>query len=345
MLNDLFGVLKNALVDHIRLATGYQPTATAQSPVVFATADKVETVDFQLGAVTMLLVNLEEDRKALPADPYRRTLADGTRLAVNAPVALNICVLFAARFSNYLDSLRHLDLIVQFFQKNRAIDPTSMPKLAGTNIDKVVCELVTIPLTEMNHVWGRLNTAYQPSLIYRVRVVFYLDPDGVPAAAAAKAPVVVTSSMATPPPDSIVPTTPQPVRWAYYCITDLANATTKLRLVDKATTDPLEFSTYCRNLNTTPDASDVLGSYLVRRHPNQTVVRFVSATPVPPSDEPRRYLELQLDTEVLSRPLANPSAASLSRIDLSAADASPNSCDVLTHVIEYRSQVTQTTTQ
>lgn len=342
MLSDLFGVLKDALVDHIRLGTGYQPTVSVQAPVVFTGADKVEVVDFPLGAVTMLLLNLEEDRKALPADPYRRTLVDGTRLMVNPPIALNVTILFAARFSNYLDSLRHLDLIVRFFQKHRAMDAASMPKLAGKNIDKVLCELYTTPLSDLNQVWGPLNTAVQPSLLYRLRVVFFHDRDGVPAAAAAKPAEIGVSGSAIPAPTANVSTFPTSVRWAYYCITDLADAKSKLKVVDDAS--QLKFSDPGRDLRASPDASDALGTYLVQRHPGESVLRFVSKTAVPWEDPPRRNLELQLDDELLSGPLANPSKKSLSRIDLSLPGETSNPCDVLMHVIEYRSQITHTTT-
>lgn len=342
MLSDLFGVLKDALVDHVRLATGYQPTVSVAAPVSFIRSPKIETVDFADNSVTMMLLNIEEDRKAMPADPYRRTAADGTRLMVRPPIALNVFVLFVARFSNYADSLRHIDLIVQFFQKHRAMDPSTMPKLVGKNIDKIACELFTVPLSELNHIWGPLNTAYQPSLVYRFRVVFYHDMDGVPAAAAAQAPIIGVSGSSSPPPTTALPAS-EPARWAYYCITDLTDAASRLEIMDTDPANPLVFSP-ARNLGVVPDASDALGTYLVGRHPGEAVLRFVSNASIAADDEPRRNIELRLEGEVLSRPLSNPSKNSLSRIDVALPGNASNPADVLMHVIEYRSQITQTTT-
>jgi len=183
MINEVFQVLRDALIDHIRLRSGFRPTESTQEPVVFFSGDKVDTIDFKLGAVTMLLVNIEEDRTARPADPYRRTLPDGTTMIVKAPVPLNLYVLFVARHSDYLESLRSVALVVQFFQKHRVMDRASMPALSA-RIERLVAELVTIPVTEQNHVWSLLQTAYQPSLLYKIRMAVFEDEDGLPAAAA-----------------------------------------------------------------------------------------------------------------------------------------------------------------
>ncbi len=183
MLSDLFRVLRDALIDHIRLVSRAAATASLDTVVVYANSRTLTSVEFDNSAITMLLVGLEEDRKVLPPDPYRRTLADGTTVVVKPAVALNVCVLFVSRFGSYLETLKYLDYVVQFFQKYKLIDRTTVPALEGTKIEKLVCELVTIPVLDNNHVWGMLNTAYQPSLLYRIRVVVFHDADGVPAAA------------------------------------------------------------------------------------------------------------------------------------------------------------------
>jgi hypothetical protein len=180
MIHEVFQALNDGLTAHLRL--GWSGSTTlATEPVVFFRSNKLEIVDFTLGAVTMMIVSIEEDRRALPAEPYRRTLPDGTLQLVKAPVPLHLYVLFAARFDDYLDSLQSVSLIVRFFQKHRVIDHASMPALSD-KIEKLTCELVTIPITERNQVWEMLNTAYQPSLLYKIRMVVFHDDDGIPAA-------------------------------------------------------------------------------------------------------------------------------------------------------------------
>jgi len=190
VIHDVFRCLRESLVDYVQRATGVGPGDAAQEPILFPGADKVEALDVKLGAVTMLLVNIEEDRRARPADPYRRTLANGTTVATSPPVPLNIYILFISRFNDYLESLKHVGLIAQFFQEYRVINRDNMPSL-GTSIDTLTTELITTPITEDNHIWKTLSTPYHPSLLYRVKMVVVQAADG-PVLPKVSAPTVET---------------------------------------------------------------------------------------------------------------------------------------------------------
>jgi hypothetical protein len=177
VIHDVFRCLRQALVDYVQHATGIGPGDAAQEPILFPGADRVESLDVKLGAVTMLLVNIEEDRRARPADPFRRTLPDGTTVAINASVPLNLYILFIGRFNDYLESLKHIGLIAMFFQEYRVITRENMPTL-GSNIDTLTTELITTPITEDNHIWKTLSTPYHPSLLYRIKMVVVQAADG-----------------------------------------------------------------------------------------------------------------------------------------------------------------------
>ncbi len=179
MINDVFQGIREALLEHLQRVTSYSPTEAMRELVMFPGADKIEAVDFKLGAVTMLLVNIEEDRRGRPADPYRRTVGDGTSVAVNAPIPLNLYILFVARFNDYLESLKYTGLITLFFQAHRIINRENLPNLSE-RIDSLTTELITTPITEDNHVWRLLNAAYHPSLLYRVKMLVVQDPHGTP---------------------------------------------------------------------------------------------------------------------------------------------------------------------
>jgi len=177
VIHDVFRCLREALVAHVQHATGVGPGDAAQEPILFPGADKVESLDIKLGAVTMLLVNIEEDRRARPADAFRRSLADGTTVAISAPVPLNLYILFIARFNDYLETLKHIGLIALFFQEYRVINHENMPTL-GASIETLTTELITTPITEDNHIWKTLSTPYHPSLLYRIRMVIVQAADG-----------------------------------------------------------------------------------------------------------------------------------------------------------------------
>lgn len=176
MIHDVFRCLREALVAYVQQATGVG-AGVAQEPVLFPGAARVESLDVKLGAVTMLLVNIEEERRARSADPYRRTLPNGTVVAISPAVPLNLYILFIARFDDYLESLKHVGLIAQFFQEYRVMNHENMPAL-GTNIETLTTDLITQPITEDNHIWKTLSTPYHPSLLYRVKMVTVQAADG-----------------------------------------------------------------------------------------------------------------------------------------------------------------------
>jgi hypothetical protein len=124
----------------------------------------------------------------------------------------------------------------------------------------------------------------------------------------------------------------------------LANADTELHIVDEAPDGSVLLfrDEDRRKLNDAPDSSDPVGTALVEQSGTLSCVRFISSEPVACLEVPRRYLTLRLGTEKLSSPLPNPSPRRPSRIDLSTGNGSTQTCEVLTHLIEYRNHLTQT---
>ncbi|APR88512.1 hypothetical protein A7982_13861 [Minicystis rosea] len=178
MISDILVVLRDTVNEHLTASLGWRGPVPDQGPVVFLDSDKADGLELKLGAVTLLLVNLEEDHTLRPADPFRVALPDGTTQRVHPPIQMNAYVLFAARFKDYEQGLRSISLILQFFQSHRVLDHESTPALSN-KIQKLTMELLTLPLSELNQLWGVLRSSYQPSLVYKVRMVVFQDEDGV----------------------------------------------------------------------------------------------------------------------------------------------------------------------
>jgi hypothetical protein len=178
MISKALLVLKDAVNDYLSTNSGWSSADSDFGQVVFLESEKVDVIDFKMGAISFLLVNVEEEHSVRPADPYRRALPDGTGQRVSPPIQLNLYVLFVARFSDYKQSLRYISLILQFFLTRRVLDHESTPAL-DDRIEKLTMDLLTLPLGEQNHLWGILRTAYQPSLLYKVRMVVFQDEDAV----------------------------------------------------------------------------------------------------------------------------------------------------------------------
>jgi hypothetical protein len=165
MLGEVIGLLKDQVNAYLGARSGWGTAQPDHGQVDFLKSDRVESPDFKLNGVTLLLVNLEQEHALRPGDPYLRTLADGTSQRV-------------ARFTDYQEGLKYISLILQFFQSNRVFDHENAPNLSPA-IDRLLVEPVTLPLSEQNMLWGLLRAAYLPSLLYKLRLVVYQDEDGV----------------------------------------------------------------------------------------------------------------------------------------------------------------------
>ncbi len=143
--------------------------------VAFVAGDKIgDSVVFTLGCVSVLLVKVEEENTLRPADPYSAVAANGTRQRVYPEIRLNLFVLFVAHFADYSLSLRWLSQVVGFFQNKPVFTPENSPSL-GPGVDRLTVELLTLPFTQLNEIWGALRTSYRPSALYRVRMVVFRD--------------------------------------------------------------------------------------------------------------------------------------------------------------------------
>ncbi len=108
--------MKNRLNTYLN--SGSNPDESHEDPVVFLDGQNMDALTFKLGAVSVLLINIEEENALRAPDRYMRMSPDGTRQKVHPEIRLNLYVLFVARFTDYKQSLRHLSLIIRYFQNH-----------------------------------------------------------------------------------------------------------------------------------------------------------------------------------------------------------------------------------
>lgn len=174
MINTALGVLKNKLNEFIRVKTGEDTER-----VKFIQSSNNEPVFFTHDAITPFLINVSEDRKFRNADQFSGVVKNGIKTQSNPEIRIELMILFVSRFKEYDQALNFLSLIIKFFQANRIFTPTNSPTLADDNIEKLIMELISLPLEEQNQVWHSLNTSYLPSVLYRVRLLHFLDEQSI----------------------------------------------------------------------------------------------------------------------------------------------------------------------
>lgn len=177
MISETLVFLKDRLNGH--LSADQSANESHEDPVVFVDGEKMDPLSFRLGALSLLLINIEEEKVLRPPDLYRRTMSNGTHVQVQPELRLNLFVLVVARFKQYEEALRRLALVIQYFQTHRLFSRPEATALPAT-IEQLVIELLTMPFAEQNEVWSSLRLAYHPSVLYKVKLALYQDETGTP---------------------------------------------------------------------------------------------------------------------------------------------------------------------
>ena len=120
--------------------------------------------------IIVSLINVEENR--VSRDP-RNYIKSGTELLLkNPPVHLYLTLLFTATRSGdaYGPALQNLQRVIQFFQGKYVFDHSNTQGM-DAGIEKLILEMVSINLEQLNHLWSILGGRYQPSVVYKMRMV------------------------------------------------------------------------------------------------------------------------------------------------------------------------------
>jgi hypothetical protein len=130
--------------------------------------------------VIVTVVNLEEESAFKNLPNYTKTTNGSVRYQ-NAPVFLNLYLLFTSNFNNYVTALAHLSEVIQFFQgknvfnlKNAPGDNNEIPDPDVGEL-QIILDLYTMTFEQINHLWGSLGGKQIPFVMYKARLVKVLD--------------------------------------------------------------------------------------------------------------------------------------------------------------------------
>ena len=174
MINTALSVLKEKLNEYFRIKTEVDSDL-----VKFIESNGSDPVSFTNNAVTPFLINVSEDRKFRNPDQFSGVTRYGRITQANPEIRIELLVLFVSKFSDYDQPLNFLSFVIKFFQAHRIFTPKNSPALADEKIEKLVMELVSLPLEEQNQVWHSLNTSYLPSVLYRIRLIHFIDEQSI----------------------------------------------------------------------------------------------------------------------------------------------------------------------
>lgn len=123
--------------------------------------------------VAVFLVNIEKDTAPLHVgDPGISGARE--RLVNHPPLHLNLFLMFSANFGgpNYPEALKFLSHTISFFQKNPIFTHQTTPDL-DPRIDKLILDIENLNIKDLSSLWSILSGKYQPSVLYRVRMLTF----------------------------------------------------------------------------------------------------------------------------------------------------------------------------
>ena len=173
LIHEVFNLLKD------QLNTYFKTIGQVEDKVVFIdTKQNEDTIKFTHDKITPILINIEEERIMRPPELYAANMGQAIKMGNFPEIRINLLTLFVARFGDYAQGLNFLSHVIKFFQINRVFDHTNTPTLSP-DIEKLVMELTPPVLQEQDAVWNALRTSYLPSVLYKVKMLVYLDQESL----------------------------------------------------------------------------------------------------------------------------------------------------------------------
>jgi hypothetical protein len=120
--------------------------------------------------IVITLVNLEKETlQKLPSKAITNSFG-----SQNAPLQINIYVLFSAHFSstNYGESLRFISFIMAYFQEKNVFTKSNTPNM-DPKLEKLSIEIVDMSMDALSNLWSLLGAKYMPSVLYKIRMLHF----------------------------------------------------------------------------------------------------------------------------------------------------------------------------
>jgi len=128
------------------------------------------------------LVNIKEEKALKNIPNFVRDDIKLTAVYENPPVCLNFQVLMSATHANYTNALLVLSRAIRFFQfrnvftqdnvdKNSMLDGKPANSLDQLESFKLIFDLYSPTMEEVNHLWGTLGGKQYPFVLYMLRML------------------------------------------------------------------------------------------------------------------------------------------------------------------------------
>ena len=143
--------------------------------IAFLESQNDEITDALKNAVALTIINLDEEAtlKNFPNHSIENTKT----IYKNSVINLNLYLLFSANRDKYVNSLKDISKIIEFFQGKKLFTQANTifnrNSSAMSNVDnfRFTVELYTPTFEELNYIWGTLGGKQFPTALYKVSMM------------------------------------------------------------------------------------------------------------------------------------------------------------------------------
>lgn len=186
MISHAFQIVINELNKHLKDAYPVNPPASPLTIQLGNMAEgfssNVNTAAVGRDLLILSLVNIREEKSLKNLPNYVRNDVTLRAEYENPPVFLNFLILITSTHKDYSNAMLSLSRVLRFFQfKNVLTEDTVLPTSISDNkpvkeIDqlesfKLIFELYSPTLEEVNHLWGTLGGKQYPFVLYTLRML------------------------------------------------------------------------------------------------------------------------------------------------------------------------------
>jgi hypothetical protein len=175
MIDQTLEVIRKEVNNYILTQSGN--TTNGDKVILTSLVDDTGKIIIPVDSIGISLINIEEEKYFKTTGLMQTQRSDTTTGFIRPPIHLNLQIMFAAHFTQYAESLKHISYILSFFQKKPVFDVDNTQALTTINVKKLILELNTINLEHLNYIWGMIGTRYLPSNIYKVRMLSVQESD------------------------------------------------------------------------------------------------------------------------------------------------------------------------
>jgi hypothetical protein len=180
MLSHALTIVINELNRHLKDSYGEATDLSALGNIAEGFTESAGGIE--RGTTYISVVNIKEEKALKNVPHYARNDVTLTANYENPPAFLNFLILVVVTHKKYMDALLGLSRVIRFFQSKNvftqdSVSPSSITQGLPLNpLDqlesfKLIFDLYSPTMEEVNHLWGTLGGKQYPFVLYTLRML------------------------------------------------------------------------------------------------------------------------------------------------------------------------------